>query len=98
MQVNLWIVLAVQAGIFLIGFMGFALWRMLLKNEKLEKKLIEYESYVDSLSSTIEQSSLELHELDKTGMFEADDEIGFVFTDIKNIYKNLNQFKINKNV
>ena len=52
--------------------------------------------YLDKISKIIEISDEKLKKLDQLGRFEADDEIGFFFKNVKNIQKILNEFKIRK--
>ncbi len=97
MKVDLGTFLLIEAVIGVVLFMGYTIWKMLIKNEQLEKRILEYENYVNNVSAVIEQSTSELEEIDKKGIFESDDEIGWFFTYIKNLQNSLNQFKINRN-
>ena len=42
----------------------------------------------------IEQSRVRLEEIDEKGFFRADDEIGWFFSQIKEIQDNLNNFRL----
>jgi hypothetical protein len=92
MQIVLWIVLVHV--IELIGIAGFLLVR---KNSKLEKTVIEQQQYIDAVSIIINDSNKTIQELDNRGAFEADDEVGTFFKNIKDIQDVLNQFNISKN-
>jgi len=46
----------------------------------------------DFISKRIEYADNRIHEIDSRGHFESDDEVGFFFTEIKNIQKILNEF------
>jgi len=92
MTTVLWVVivhvieLAIIAGYMLIN-----------KNSKLEKAVIEQQQYIDAISIVIEDSAKTIQELDSRGAFEADDEVGTFFRNLKEIQNVLNQFNTRKN-
>jgi hypothetical protein len=67
---------------------------LIRKNRKLEEIITEQQQYLDSINIVIKQSEDKLKELDDRGIFEADDEVGFFFTNIKEIQSILNDFTI----
>ena len=71
-------------------------WNLLRKVERLEDAADNYAGYIIEISNVIQQTGERLTELDKKGMFEADDEIGFFFTEIKNIQDILNSINVNE--
>jgi hypothetical protein len=72
--------------------LGYLIFNLNQKNQKLEQMVIERDSILRSLSSTIEESDKVLQELDRIGAFKSDDEIGFFFKTIQSIQQALNQF------
>lgn len=76
--------------------MGFIINNMMKKYEKQEDILMSYMDYLSKISSIIEFSDKKLKEIDSRGSFEADDEIGWFFEQIKNIQNFLNDFQIKK--
>jgi len=70
--------------VLLIAALGYASWNLLRKLEVLENIIEENtETYVQILNA--------MKEIDSTGAFESDDEVGSTFTDLKNlIEKNKN--------
>ena len=80
----------------LIIVLIFTTINLLRKNEKQEDILIEYLTYLDRLSRTIEASDKKLKEIDEKGTFKSDDEIGYFFTSIQQIQLILNDFKVKK--
>jgi hypothetical protein len=46
------------------------------------------------MSDLIKSSDRKLEQVDKLGAFKSDDEVGFFFETIKEIQKQLNEFKI----
>ena len=62
--------------------------------EKQEDILSGYMTYLNKISDTIEATDKRLKEVDYKGSFKSDDEVGFVFEQIKSIQTILNAFII----
>jgi hypothetical protein len=92
MNVVLWLILVHVIEVIVIA--GYLIIR---KNSKLEKALIEQQQYIDAISIVIEDSASTIQELDNRGAFEADDEVGTFFRNLKEIQNVLNQFNNRKN-
>lgn len=87
--------------VVIIIIMGFIIRNLLLKNEKQEDILENQEQilsgymiYLTKISEIIEKSDKKLQEIDYKGSFKADDEVGFMFEQIKSIQTILNSFNI----
>ena len=80
----------------LVVTLGFTTFNLLRKNEKQEDILTGYMSYLDQLSRIIEISDEKLMKIDERGIFKSDDEIGFMFEQIKELQRILSQFRIDK--
>ena len=63
---------------------GYVIWNLTRKTEMLE-------TWVQSFSTKVVNVRNELTEIDSTGHFEADDEIGAIFTGIKEIISDLEE-------
>lgn len=50
------------------------------------------QEYIDKVTETIEYSNVKLTQIDHKGSFEADDEIGWFFKEIKNLQTLLDEF------
>jgi hypothetical protein len=87
METFFWVVLIHVIEIILVA--GYLL---ISKNNKLEKALVNQQQYIDAISIIIEDSNNTIQELDNRGAFEADDEVGIFFRNIKEIQTVLNQF------
>jgi len=57
----------------------------------LEKSNTDYYTFFDMLKNRINQSNSKLKQIDRLGSFQSDDEIGFIFKEIKDIMEKLNQ-------
>tara|TARA_Y100000996_G_C22406693_1_gene595428 strand:- start:151 stop:405 length:255 start_codon:yes stop_codon:yes gene_type:complete len=71
----------------IITAMSFALRNLLIKNEKLE-------DFITKQSDAINECDKRLKEVDNRGIFEADDEIGWMFKEIIKIQEALNEFTL----
>jgi hypothetical protein len=61
------------------------------QNEQLADAVIEADNVVEESQATLERMLQEMRTLDIKGSFEADDEVGTVFTELKELiqkYKN----------
>ena len=71
-------------GIFTI-FLGVVIFFAL-------RRINTYENIILNISNTIESIKLQLKTIDDKGTFESDDEVGFFFTEIKQLGKELESF------
>ena len=53
------------------------------------RRINTYENIILNISNTIESIKLQLKTIDDKGTFESDDEVGFFFTEIKQLGKEL---------
>ena len=74
--------------------LGFTTINLLRKNERQEDILASYMTYLNKISDIIDISDKKLKEIDTRGSFEADDEIGWFFKNVKMIQEVLNQFNV----
>ena len=80
----------------LVVILGYTTFNLLRKNEKQEDVLVSYMEYLDRLSRVIDASDKKLKEVDTRGIFEKDDEVGFIYEGIKKIQSILNEFNVRK--
>ena len=64
----------------------YAMWNLTTKQEMLEDWIAEF-------ITAIEKINVDLKQVDHRGSFEADDEVGIIFEQIKDIIKQLDRFK-----
>jgi len=64
---------------------GYVIWNLTRKTELLE-------TWVEDFSDRVSQVQSDLKDIDSTGHFESDDEIGAIFDSIKDIINDLNNF------
>ena len=62
---------------------GYVIWNLMRKTELLE-------TWVEDFGDRIARVQQELKEIDSTGHFEADDEVGSIFSSIKEVIDELN--------
>ena len=64
---------------------SYVIWNLLSKVELLE-------TWVEDFSDRVAGTYEEIQKIDSTGHFEADDEVGSIFTSIKDTIEELNQY------
>jgi hypothetical protein len=62
------------------------------RNNALEKAIVEQRQYIDAISIIVANSDVKLRELDIQGAFEADDEVGTFFTNLREIQTIISEF------
>ena len=75
----------VLLGIFIVAFIidVYVVWNLMKKIERLE-------DWVENYTEKIHIAYSEMKLLDDRGIFEADDEVGDVFSKLKNVTEQLN--------
>ena len=64
----------------------YVIWNLSTKQEMLE-------DWIEDFINTVEKVNADLKQADYRGSFEADDEVGTIFEEIKNIIKQLDRFR-----
>ena len=80
-------ILEILLGLLVVIFIteSYIIWNLLNKVELLE-------SWVEDFSDRVAGTWEEIKTIDSTGHFEADDEVGSIFTSIKQTIEELNQY------
>jgi hypothetical protein len=82
--------------IHLIEIVAIGVFLLIRRNSALEKAVIEQQQYIDAISIVISDSDRRLRELDTIGAFEADDEVGTFFQNLREIQTSISQFNNRK--
>ena len=82
--------------ILIIIILGFVIYNLMSKTEKLEKLVDDQNIYVDRISELIDLSNKKISESEIANAFKTDDEIGFFFETLQEIQSQLNSFKTRK--
>ncbi len=59
--------------------------------EELENSNMEYYQFFTTLKSRMNESQSKLKQIDRMGSFEADDETGFIFSELRDMVDELNK-------
>jgi len=92
MIIALWIVI-----IHLIELAVIGAFLLIRRNNTLEKAFTEQQQYIDAIGIIAADGEARLKELDLQGAFQADDEVGTFFQNLKEIQTLVSQFNIRKN-
>ena len=74
-----------------------AVRNLLIKVEKYEDVTVDQTEYLQNISNIISDSQKHLRNLDEKGVFQADDEVGYFFEQMKNVQKELNRYMLPNN-
>jgi len=72
----------------------FIIRNLLIKTEQLDDILKNYEDFISKQSEAITACDLKLKKVDDKGIFQSDDEIGWMFKEILKIQEALNEFTL----
>ena len=78
--------------IILFIIIGYIIWNLLKKTEKLESMINLQETYILEFYDLVKQSELKIKEIDQKQLFQSDDEVGFFFTNLKVIQEALSDY------
>jgi methyl-accepting chemotaxis protein len=80
-------IIEILLGIFIIAFgvNAYIIWNLMRKQEKTE-------DWVTALENRVSGILTETKEIDTKGMFEADDEVGQIFSQLNSMITTLNDF------
>ena len=65
---------------------------LIRRNSALEKAVVQQREYIDAISIIVNNSDQKLKELDTLGAFQADDEVGTFFQNLREIQTIINDF------
>tara|TARA_R110000803_G_scaffold190464_1_gene253036 strand:+ start:21 stop:290 length:270 start_codon:yes stop_codon:yes gene_type:complete len=72
----------------------FVIRNLMKKTEQLDSILNNYEEFISKQSEAIEACDAKLKKVDDKGIFRSDDEIGWMFDEIKKVQEALNEFTL----
>ena len=72
----------------------FIIRNLIKKTERLEDIRTEYETFITKQSEAINSCNQRIKQIDDKGIFQSDDEIGWMFKEILKIQEALNEFTL----
>lgn len=91
-MINIWLFLGIQFGLLILGI-GFWLVRsLIIKNKKLNDIVEKQNKYLNEMYETITYTGTRIKQIDKAGIFQGDDEVGFFFTAMKDLQEQLTEY------
>lgn len=70
--------------------LGYGCYNVIKQNETLEEEIIFYQEKLSYIREQVLQTEIQLKEVDIRGSFEADDEVGTTFKNIRQLHTELN--------
>jgi len=92
MMIALWVILIHLIELAIVGAV-----LLIRRNNALEKAVVEQRQFMDAISILINNSDGKLKELDRLGAFEADDEVGTFFQNLREIQNTISDFNSTRN-
>lgn len=86
------IIITVNVIILIMIVIGYVIWNLLKKVEKLEEIINTQEEYITNFYDLVKQSELRIKEIDSKQLFQSDDEVGFFFDNLKTIQETLSDY------
>jgi len=83
--------------IHLVEIAAVGAFLLVRRNSALEKAVIQQREYIDAISIIVKNSEEKLRELDTLGAFEADDEVGTFFRNLRDIQNIISEFSNSRN-
>ena len=83
--------------IHIIELIAVGAFLIIRRNNALEKAFIQQQEYIDAIGIIAADGESRLKELDLQGAFQADDEVGTFFQNLKEIQTLVSQFNNRKN-
>ena len=71
--------------------LGYTTYNLLRKNEALEDEMDFADKYLESAFDSMKRAYERMKKVDRLGSFEADDESGYIFEEIKSALEQLNE-------
>jgi len=71
--------------------LGYTTYNLLRKNEALEDEVEFADTYLESTYTSMKNAYDRMKKVDRLGSFEADDESGYIFEEIKSALEQLNE-------
>lgn len=91
-MVNIWLFLGIELGIG-IGIILFLYIRTLfIRNKKLNDIVSKQNAYLENMYEVINGISIRVKQIDKNGLFQGDDEVGFFFQGMKQLSEELEEY------
>lgn len=79
------------------GILSYIIYNLLKKVEKYEDVTLDQTKYLQNISNIIAESQKHLNTLDETGVFQADDEVGEFFNQMKAVQAELDKYMLPEN-
>ena len=85
-------IILINIVVILVGIVGYVIWNLMKKVEKLESMIDVQERYITDFYDLVKQSEIKIKEIDSKQLFQSDDEVGFFFNNLKTIQEALSDY------
>lgn len=78
--------------ILVIASLSYAVWNLLRKVEKYEDDIQLKDEFLKKFKSMVEETGNKMRKVDEKGLFESEDETGFIYKDLRDLTLGLNSY------
>jgi hypothetical protein len=75
-----------------IAGLSYSVWNLLKKVEKYEDDIQLKDEFLKKFKTMVEETDLKIREVDEKGLFQSEDETGFIFKDLKDLTMGINSY------
>lgn len=76
----------------IVGVCGYVIYNMYTKYNELEKVAMENQEFILAIQKRVMSQRSYLKQIDRAGSFEADDEVGYFFKELKKIINDISSY------
>jgi len=78
--------------ILAIVALSYSVWNLLRKVEKYEDDIQLKDEFLKKFKTMVEETSTKMRDVDEKGLFESEDETGFIYKDLRDLTLGLNSY------
>jgi hypothetical protein len=86
------IIIVAVISVIIITAQAYVIKNLLKKVETYEEDISLKDEFIEKFKSMVEEASAKIKQIDLNGTFEADDEVGYFFNNLKNITLTLDAY------
>lgn len=75
-----------------IAGLSYSVWNLLKKVEKYEDDIQLKDEFLKKFKTMVEETDTKMRKVDEKGLFESEDETGFIYKDLRDLTLGLNSY------
>lgn len=78
--------------LLVIAGLAYSVWNLLKKVEKYEDDIQLKDEFLKKFKTLVEETDVKMKKVDEKGLFESEDETGFIYKDLRDLTLALNSY------